>query len=250
MIEIQNLHKAFGRNEVLKGIDLNVRTGSVVAVLGPSGSGKSTLLRCINFLEKAQQGTMKIGSLAINFQSAHKKDVIEIRRNTAMVFQAFNLFSNRTALENVCEGPVVVNKIKRSEAELIARKYLEKVGLSDKEDHYPAQLSGGQQQRVAIARALAMNPKVILFDEPTSALDPELVKEVLNVIKTLAKEGMTMVIVTHELDFAREVATDIIFLDQGKILEQNTAKEFFVNPKEPRTKQFLQQITSDYAFQI
>ena len=250
MIEITNLHKAFGKNEVLKGIDLKIKPGSVVVVLGPSGSGKSTLLRCINFLEKAQQGTMTLDNLSLNFNSAHKNEIIEIRKNTAMVFQSFNLFSNRTALQNVSEGLLVVAKMKKKEAELAAKKYLEKVGLADKADHYPAQLSGGQQQRVAIARALAMNPKVILFDEPTSALDPELVKEVLNVMKALAKEGMTMIIVTHELDFAREVATDIIFLDQGKILEQNTGKEFFLNPREARTKQFLQQITPDYTFQI
>ena len=249
MIEIQNLHKAFGGNEVLKGIDLTIEAGSVIAILGPSGSGKSTLLRCINFLEKAQQGTIKIDKLSVDFNSAYKKDIITIRKNTAMVFQAFNLFQNRTAIGNVSEGLVVVNKMKRSEADIIARKYLEKVGLAGKEEHYPAQLSGGQQQRVAIARALAMNPKVILFDEPTSALDPELVKEVLSVIKKLAKEGMTMVIVTHELDFAREVATDIIFLEKGVILEKNTTREFFLNPKEARTKQFLQQITPDYPFQ-
>jgi len=250
MIEIKNLHKSFGKDEVLKGIDLTIKAGSVIAILGSSGAGKSTLLRCINFIEKAQKGKITIDNLSVEFQSANKKDIIAIRKNTAMVFQAFNLFKNRTALENVSEGLVVVNKMNKTEAEQIAKKYLEKVGLSDKCTHYPAQLSGGQQQRVAIARALAMNPKVILFDEPTSALDPELVKEVLSVIKTLANEGMTMVIVTHELDFAREVATEIVFLDKGKILEQNTAKEFFANPITARAKQFLKQGTSDYGFQI
>jgi len=250
MIEIKNLHKAFGNDEVLKGIDLTIKAGSVIAILGSSGAGKSTLLRCINFIERAQQGEITIDNFSVDFQSAQKKDIIAIRKNTAMVFQAFNLFKNRTALENVTEGLIVVNKMKKAEAEQIAQKYLEKVGLSDKRTHYPTQLSGGQQQRIAIARALAMNPKVILFDEPTSALDPELVKEVLSVIKTLANEGMTMVIVTHELDFAREVATEIVFLDRGKILEQNTAKEFFANPKTLRARQFLHQGTTDYGFQI
>ncbi len=250
MIEIRNLHKSFGKNKVLKGIDLDIKPGSVVAVLGPSGSGKSTLLRCINLLELPQKGTLKIGEMNIDYHKVHKKEVLDIRKKTGMVFQNYNLFMHKTALGNVAEGLIVVKKIKKNEAMETARKYLAKVGLSDKEMHYPPQLSGGQQQRVAIARALAMNPEVILFDEPTSALDPELVQEVLNAMKKVANEGMTMVVVTHEISFARDVATDVVFLDQGHIIEHGAAEEFFKNPRETRTQQFLQRISTEYTYMI
>lgn len=250
MIEIRNLHKSFGKNKVLEGIDLDIQSKSVVAVLGPSGSGKSTLLRCINLLEQPQKGTLTLGGLGIDYHKVHRKDILEIRKKTGMVFQNYNLFLHKTALENVAEGLVIVKKMGRSQAFETARKYLGKVGLSDRERHYPAQLSGGQQQRVAIARALAMNPEVILFDEPTSALDPELVQEVLQVMKKVAQEGMTMVVVTHEMGFARDVATDVVFMDQGRIIERGPAAEFFRNPREMRTQQFLQRITPEYSYAI
>jgi len=250
MIELRNLHKYFGNNKVLQGIDLDVPPGSVVVILGSSGSGKTTLLRCINLLEVPQKGTLKLDDIVVDCHHAHKKDILKIRRNTAMVFQSFNLFLHMTVLQNVQEGLITVRKMNKQQAGQIAENYLDKVGLKNKGAHYPAQLSGGQQQRVAIARALAMNPKVVLFDEPTSALDPELVQEVLEVMRDLAKEGITMVVVTHELNFAREVGTEVVFLDEGKILEQASAAEFFKNPKEPRTKQFLRQIMPEYAYQI
>ncbi len=250
MIEIRNLHKSFGKNKVLKGIDLDIKPGSVVAVLGPSGSGKSTLLRCINLLELPQKGTLKIGEMNIDYHKVHKKAVLDIRKKTGMVFQNYNLFLHKTALGNVAEGLIVVKKMNKKDAMETARKYLAKVGLSDKEMHYPAQLSGGQQQRVAIARALAMNPEVILFDEPTSALDPELVQEVLNAMKKVANEGITMVVVTHEISFARDVATNVVFLDQGHIIEHGSAAEFFKNPREARTQQFLQRIATEYTYMI
>ena len=250
MIELRNLHKYFGSNKVLQGIDLDVNPGSVVVILGSSGSGKTTLLRCINLLEIPQKGTLKLDDIMVDCHHAHKKEILEIRRNTAMVFQNFNLFLHMTALQNVQEGLVTVRKMDKRQAGEIAISYLDKVGLKNKEAHYPAQLSGGQQQRVAIARALAMNPKVILFDEPTSALDPELVQEVLGVMRDLAKEGITMVVVTHELNFAREVGTEVVFLDKGKILEQAGAADFFRNPKEQRTQQFLRQVMPEGAYDI
>ncbi len=247
MVEIKNLKKAFGTNEVLRGIDLDVPAGSVVVIIGPSGSGKSTLLRCINLLERPQSGTLKLGDLQIDLRHAHKKDILEIRKNTAMVFQGYNLFMHRTALQNVIEGLIVVRHMEKMAAVDIAQCYLDKVGLFDKADYFPSQLSGGQQQRVAIARSLAMNPKVILFDEPTSALDPELVQEVLRVMRNLALEGITMVVVTHEMSFARDVATEVVFMDQGRIVECGQPLEFFKNPKGERTRQFLRQITPEYS---
>lgn len=201
-------------------------------------------------MELPQAGSLSVGELHVDYHKIHKKEMLDIRKHTAMVFQNYNLFAHKTALENISEGLIVVKKASKKEATETARKYLSKVGLSEKETHYPAQLSGGQQQRVAIARALAMNPSVILFDEPTSALDPELVAEVLFVMKKVAREGMTMIVVTHELSFAREVATDVVFMDGGKIIERAPSKEFFKNPQEVRTRQFLQQITPEYAYNI
>ncbi len=250
MIRIRGLRKSFGTAEVLKGIDLDVDKGSVIAILGPSGSGKSTLLRSINLLERPQAGTLEMGGVLIDYGSVHKRDAREIRRKTAMVFQSYNLFTHMTALENVIEGPLVVQRARKEDAISTAKRYLAKVGLADKEDFYPAQLSGGQQQRVAIARALAMNPDVILFDEPTSALDPELVQEVLSVMKDIAREGQTMIVVTHEMGFAREVATDVAFMDSGVIVETGPSGDFFRNPRTVRAQQFFRQIIPDYTYAI
>lgn len=244
MLEIKNIHKRFKDNEVLKGIDLTIEKGEVIAILGPSGSGKTTFLRCLNLLETPDQGTLHFtdGELDIDFsKKLHKADVMALRLRSSMVFQQYNLFPHRTALENVMEGPVVVQKKSKEEAKAQALSLLEKVGLADKADLYPSQLSGGQQQRVGIARALAVKPDLILLDEPTSALDPELVGEVLQVLRVLANEGWTMIIVTHEMAFARDVADRVIFMDKGYIVEQNTAHEFFNHPQEERTKQFLLQ---------
>ncbi len=250
MIEIKNIHKAFGKNEVLKGVDIKVEKGDVVVILGPSGSGKTTLLRCINFLEKADDGEITVGDINVNFKHAAKKEILNIRRRTAMVFQNYNLFNNKTALENIMEGLVTARGVSRQEAEEKARVALEKVGLSDKADSYPCHLSGGQQQRVGIARALVLNPEVILFDEPTSALDPELVGEVLTVIKKVAKEGITMIVVTHEMGFASDVANRIVFIDGGLVVEEGNPRDIFSNPKEERTKQFLRRILPEYSYEI
>ena len=242
MLKLTNVHKSFDKTEVLKGISLNVEKGSVTAIIGPSGAGKTTLLRCINFLEKADSGLLDFDEVHIDLEKVSKKTMLEIRRKTAFVFQNYNLFANMTALENVMEGLVTARKVPKPEAKDRAIKALEKVGLKDKADFYPSSLSGGQQQRVGIARAIAVNPEVILFDEPTSALDPELTGEVLTVIKQLAAEGTTMVIVTHEMSFARDTADQIIFMDKGLIVEQGTPSEIFTSPKEARTKQFLQRL--------
>lgn len=240
MLKLTNVHKSFGKTEVLKGISLNVEKGSVTAIIGPSGAGKTTLLRCINFLEKADTGLLDFDDIHIDLEKVSKKTMLEIRRKTAFVFQNYNLFANMTALENVMEGLVTARKIPKAEAKDRAIKALEKVGLKDRADFYPSSLSGGQQQRVGIARALAVNPEVILFDEPTSALDPELIGEVLSVIKQLASEGTTMVIVTHEMSFARDTAEKVIFMDKGQIIEEGKSSKIFTSPKEARTRQFLQ----------
>lgn len=245
MLKIRNVHKAFGENQVLKGVSLDVEKGDVVVILGSSGSGKTTFLRCINFLEQADEGDLLFDNLEVNLKLATKDQKKYIRKKTAFVFQNYNLFANKTALENVMEALVIARKIPKKEAREISMKCLDKVGLSDRYDFYPSQLSGGQQQRVGIARAIAGNPDVILFDEPTSALDPELIVEVLNVMKELAREGTTMVVVTHEIQFAREVATKIVFMDDGVILERGTPEEFFNHPKKERTKQFLSRVTKE-----
>jgi L-cystine transport system ATP-binding protein len=243
MISIKNLHKHFDKLEVLKGIDLEIEKGKVVVIIGPSGSGKTTMLRCLNVLETPTQGIISIEGQTLDFsRPVLKKNIAAFRRLTGMVFQSYNLFPHKTALENVMEGPVVVKSENKGTAEKKARGLLDKVGLGDKVDYYPSHLSGGQQQRVGIARALAMEPEVMLFDEPTSALDPELVGEVLKVMKDLAQEGMTMIVVTHEMRFAREAADEVIFMDQGVIVEKGKPEDIFTNPKEDRTKQFLNRI--------
>lgn len=250
MIEIKGIHKKYGKNEVLKGVDIKVNKGEVVVILGPSGSGKTTLLRCINFLEKADEGELTVANKTVHFKSATKKDILQIRRQTAMVFQSYNLFSNKTALENVMEGLIIARKIPKNEAEEISKRTLDKVGLNDKYNFYPSQLSGGQQQRVGIARAVALNPEVILFDEPTSALDPELVGEVLSVMKAVAKEGITMIVVTHEMSFASDIASKVIFMDGGVVVEEGSPKDIFLSPKEERTKQFLKRILPEWSYTI
>ena len=244
MLDVRNIHKTFNGNQVLKGIDFQIQKGEMVAMLGPSGSGKTTFLRCLNLLERAEQGTLHFtdGSLALDFaKKISKADELKLRRRSSMVFQQYNLFPHRTALENVMEGMLVVQKKSKAEAEQRAVELLTKVGLKDKMHLYPSQLSGGQQQRVGIARALAVQPDIILLDEPTSALDPELVGEVLQTLKLLAQEGWTMIIVTHELQFARDVADRVILMADGNVVEQNGAREFFENPQQERTKQFLLQ---------
>ncbi|WP_373483262.1 amino acid ABC transporter ATP-binding protein [Acetobacterium sp.] len=237
MIEIKNLHKYFGELEVLRGIDLTVDESEVVCLIGSSGSGKSTLLRCINFLEEKNEG-----EIYIDGQLVAPKDINEIRQKVGMVFQRFNLFPHMTVIQNVMEGPLTVKKMDKKKAKALAMELLEKVNLLDKADEYPAMLSGGQQQRVAIARSLAMEPKVILFDEPTSALDPELVGEVLGVMNDLAKEGRTMIIVTHEMGFAKEVADRVIFIHDGQIAEEGTPEDIFDRPENERLQNFLGQI--------
>lgn len=244
MLEVNNLRKSFGTNEVLKGINLKVNKGEVVAILGPSGSGKTTLLRCLSFLEKADAGEMILADKKVSLSGPSKKEILEVRKDLGFVFQNFNLFSNMTVLKNVCEGLTAGHGVDKNEAEKIAVKMLTKVGMEDKLNYYPSEISGGQQQRVAIARAIAPGPDIIFFDEPTSALDPELTGEVLDTMTSLAKEGTTMIVVTHEMSFARNAATKIIFMDGGVIVEENTPEEFFNNPKEERTAQFLRNYES------
>lgn len=249
MVKLENVYKSFGTLQVLKNINLEVTKGEVVCIIGPSGSGKSTLLRCLNHLERITSGRVFIEDEMIDEREAGKdqlkvsqKKVSEICTELGMVFQRFNLFPHMTALQNVMEAPVTVKKVPRQKAEEDANKLLLKVGLADKKDEYPSRLSGGQQQRVAIARALAMNPKIMLFDEPTSALDPELVGEVLEVMRDLAREGMTMLVVTHEMGFAREVGSRVIFMDNGEIKEEGKPEDIFSNPKNERTRAFLQKV--------
>ncbi len=239
MIEIKNLHKSFGDLKVLRGIDLKIKRGEVVVIIGASGSGKSTLLRCINLLEIPQRGDIIIDGLNITKPGV---DINKVRMNVGMVFQQFNLFPHMNAIQNILLAPVKISNIGSKEAKILARQLLDKVGLSDKIEAHPKQLSGGQQQRLAIARALAMKPKVMLFDEPTSALDPEMIKEVLNVMKQLALEGMTMVIVSHEMGFAREVANKIVFIDEGLIVEEGDPEQFFQKATKERTLEFLSKI--------
>lgn len=240
MLEIRNLRKAFGPLQVLKGIDLDVNKGDVVAILGSSGSGKTTMLRCLNFLERADAGTMDFDGRRIELHRATHGEINALRRRTGFVFQNYNLFANKTALQNVTEGLIIARKMPRRTAEELAHAQLVKVGMEDRADYYPSQLSGGQQQRVAIARAMAADPEILYFDEPTSALDPELTGEVLAVMRQLAREGRTMLVVTHEMDFARHVANRVVFMEQGVIVEQNTAEAFFNEPQQPRTQEFLQ----------
>ncbi|MBC7357501.1 MAG: amino acid ABC transporter ATP-binding protein [Desulfacinum sp.] len=239
MISFQSVHKWFGDLHVLKDIDFSVNSGEVVVVCGPSGSGKSTMIRCINKLEPIQKGTIVVDGMDIN---APTTDLTRLRAEIGFVFQQFNLYPHMTALENITLAPMKVRKMPREEAEALALDILDKVGIRDKADHYPAQLSGGQQQRVAIARGLAMKPKIMLFDEPTSALDPEMINEVLDVMKGLAREGMTMVVVTHEMGFAREVAHRVVFMDEGRLIESAPPEVFFSNPQNERTRLFLSKI--------
>ncbi|MBQ7232936.1 MAG: amino acid ABC transporter ATP-binding protein [Bacillales bacterium] len=239
MIKIKNIHKKFGKSEVLKGINLHVHPQEVVVVIGPSGSGKSTLLRCVNALEHFHQGEIEVCGITVSPKS---KELNELRKKVGMVFQHFHLFPHRTVIDNITLAPIQVLKQSKKEAESKAIALLEKVGLAEKKDVYPSSLSGGQKQRVAIARALAMEPKVMLFDEPTSALDPEMVGEVLAVMKNLAEEGMTMMIVTHEMGFAREVADRVIFMDEGIIMEENVPNVFFEHPQNERAKAFLSKV--------
>lgn len=251
MIQIKHAKKSFGDLNILKDVSLKVEKGDVVVILGPSGSGKTTFLRCINFLEKADQGELTIGDQTVDLSHASRKEILQIRRKTAFVFQNYGLFLNKTALQNVMEGLVVARKVPKKEAKKIALQALEWVGLSDKIDSYPSQLSGGQQQRVGIARAVALDPEVILFDEPTSALDPELVGETLEVIKNVAERGITMVVVTHEMSFAEEVANHVVFMADGYVVEEGTPKEIFRNPKEDRTRQFLARVLpEEYNYYI
>lgn len=240
MLEIRNIRKSFGGLEVLKGIDLEVKRGDVAAILGPSGSGKTTLLRCINLLEKADEGQIIFDKEEFNLSRISKKDAARLRRKTAFVFQDYNLFGNKTALQNVTEGLIIARKVPKAEALEVGKRSLAKVGMSDRSDFYPSQLSGGQKQRVAIARAIATEPEIIYFDEPTSALDPQLTGEVLAVMRQLAEEGMTMLVVTHEMNFARTVANKVIFMEDGTVTETGSAKRFFENPHEERSRKFLQ----------
>ena len=250
MLQVEHIAKTFGERQVLEDVNLQVNQGDVVVILGPSGSGKTTFLRCLNHLEKADSGRLTLAGKTYDLAKLSKKDILEIRKKTAFVFQHYNLFANKTALENILEGLIVARKVPKEEALKRAEFALEKVGLLAYKDYYPSQLSGGQQQRIGIARAIAVKPEVILLDEPTSALDPELVGDVLDVLKQLAGEGVTMVVVTHEMGFARDVANHVIFMDGGRIVEENNPHDFFSRPQEERTKQFLARILSDASYSV
>ncbi|MDR2842874.1 MAG: amino acid ABC transporter ATP-binding protein [Spirochaetaceae bacterium] len=252
MIEIKQLRKSYGKSTILHGIDLEINESDVVSLIGPSGSGKTTLLRCINLLEKPEAGYIRIDDSCVNLGKLNHKQILNVRRKTAMVFQNYALFANKTAGENIMEGLIVSKKMRKDEARAVAEDMLEKVGLKSRFNAKSYELSGGQQQRVGIARALALNPKVILFDEPTSALDPEMVSDILNLIKDVAKSGVTMLIVTHEMQFAYDISKRVIFLDKGEIVEQGTQKDVFDNPCQERTRQFLSRfnISRDIEFYI
>jgi len=239
MLELRDVRKSFQGQEILKGVSLSVDKGDVVAVIGPSGAGKTTFLRCVNFLERADGGTMTFDGRSYDLGRVSRKDVAALRRKTGFVFQSYNLFRNKTALQNVTEGLVVARKMPRVEADRIGERMLDKVGLLDKKNAYPSQLSGGQQQRVAIARAMASDPEIVYFDEPTSALDPELTGEVLSVMRQLAEDGVTMLVVTHELGFARNVANKVVFMEAGQVVEAAAAGEFFTAPRTERAREFL-----------
>ena len=242
MITVEHVKKNFGKQKVLRDVSLEIGEGDVVVVLGPSGSGKTTLLRCINFLERADEGELHLDEEIIDLHNAKLKTILSVRKRVAFVFQNYGLFQNKTALQNITEGLIVSRKIPKEEAIKKGEEILEWVGLADKKDHYPSQLSGGQQQRIGIARAVALDPEIILFDEPTSALDPELVGDVLSLIKRVAQKGIAMVIVTHEMSFAQDVASKVVFMDGGVIVEQGTPKEIFYHPKEERTRRFLERV--------
>ncbi|MDR1604403.1 MAG: amino acid ABC transporter ATP-binding protein [Gracilibacteraceae bacterium] len=250
MVTLRGIHKSFADNHVLKGVSLSVNQGEVLVIMGASGSGKTTLLRCINYLERPNEGEITVGGFTVRGGRAPKRDILVLRRKTAMVFQHYNLFANKTALENVLLGQTVARKTPKEQARELSLRLLERVGLADKINAYPSELSGGQQQRVGIARALALNPDVVLFDEPTSALDPELVGEVLDTIKSIAAEGITMIVVTHEMSFAREVASRVLFMDEGAVIEEGEPQEIFTRPREERTKKFLRRISADWDYNI
>ncbi|CAH6826094.1 cystine ABC transporter ATP binding subunit [Vibrio chagasii] len=245
MIKLQNIHKHFGDTEVLKGIDLEIKQGEIIVIIGSSGTGKSTLLRCVNFLEQADQGTISIDDIKVDAQKHTKAEVLALRRKTGFVFQNYALFAHQTAKQNIAEGLITVRGWKKQQAHEKAQQILDDIGLGDKADSYPAALSGGQQQRVGIGRAMALQPELLLFDEPTSALDPEWVGEVLNLMKKLANQHQTMLVVTHEMQFAREVADRVIFMADGHIVEQGSPQDIFGNPQDPKLKKFLNKVGID-----
>ncbi len=247
MMKIRGIRKHFGKQQVLNGVDMDVNDGEVIVILGSSGSGKTTFLRCLNFLERADEGTIDLDETHIDAKTAKKRDVIAYQRQTAMVFQNYALFQNKTALDNIAMPAIATGKKTKEEAYALADELIDKVGLSERKDFYPSQLSGGQQQRIGIARALALNPKITLFDEPTSALDPELVGQVLELLREIADTGATMILVTHEMKFAYEIADRVVFMDKGVVLEQGTPQEVFEHPKEQRTRDFLSRFTDQLA---